>query len=227
MDSEKEGIQKQAVEDYLKTIYLLAQEETPVSTSRIALTRKIKPPSVTNMLQKLAKSNFVNYRKHFGVTLTKAGTSIALNVLRKHRLVELFLTQELDFSWEEVHDEAEVLEHVISEQLANRISDRLNEPRYDPHGEPIPTKNGDIPKTEGVPLATLKVGMRGVIERINDDSNRKLLKYLLEKNIVPGSVIEIIHLTPIDGLITVKIQNSKHVVGNQIGEKVFVKAVKE
>lgn len=223
----KKGTQKQAVEDYLKTIYLLARVKSPVSTTRIAIARNIRPSSVTNMVQKLSKKKFVNYKKHCGVTLTKSGKVLALKVLRNHRLIELYLTKELGFGWEEVHDEAEILEHVISERFEERISEILNHPQFDPHGEPIPTKEGDIEDMGGVSLTALEVGNKGVIERIDDDSNRQLLVYLFDKNIVPGTKIEIVEVTPFDGPITIKIKDTNHIVGNKIGESIFVKVFEE
>ncbi|HID50593.1 MAG TPA: metal-dependent transcriptional regulator, partial [Anaerolineae bacterium] len=115
--SQRNTLNHQAIEDYMKTIYMLAQEEAPVSTSRIAQARKVKPASATSMIQRLARLNLVRYEKHYGVTLTEAGEKLALEVLRHHRLLELYLIEALGFTWDEVHEQADILEHVISEKM--------------------------------------------------------------------------------------------------------------
>ncbi|MCA9978497.1 MAG: metal-dependent transcriptional regulator, partial [Anaerolineales bacterium] len=142
--TQRDGLNHQAIEDYLKTIYMLAELESPVSTSRIAEARDVKPASVTSMLQRLAKLKMVDYKKHSGVTLTTAGEKVALEVIRHHRLLELYLMEALGFEWDEVHEQADILEHVISEKLEERIAAFLGHPTVDPHGDPIPAKDGTI-----------------------------------------------------------------------------------
>ena len=133
---QRDSLNHQAIEDYLKTIYTLAEVESPVSTSRIADARQVKPGSVTSMLRRLSSLNLVNYEKHYGVTLTENGEKIALEVIRHHRLLELYLMEALGFGWDEVHEQADLLEHVISEKLEERIAAALGYPTLDPHGDP-------------------------------------------------------------------------------------------
>ena len=153
--TQRGGLNHQAIEDYLKTIYSLAEEESPVSTSRIAAARNVKPASVTGMLQRLEQLQLVNYEKHYGVTLTETGHKIALEVIRHHRLIELYLIEALGFSWDEVHEQADILEHVISEKLEERIAAALGYPTFDPHGDPIPNKEGQIAQTDARPLISI------------------------------------------------------------------------
>jgi DtxR family Mn-dependent transcriptional regulator len=150
-------MRQQAIEDYIKTIYVLAEADAPVSTSRLADARQVRPPSVSNMMKRLAALGLVNYKKSRGVTLTDEGQKIALETLRRHRLIELYLTEELGFGWDEVHEQAELLEHVISSRLEERIADILGHPEFDPHGDPIPSKGGEIVarRTERLSLARL------------------------------------------------------------------------
>jgi DtxR family Mn-dependent transcriptional regulator len=145
MSKQIDNLSRQAVEDYLKTIYELAEVTSPVSTTRIAEAREVKPASATHMAQRLANLGYVHYEKHGGVTLTERGRKLALEMIRHHRLIELYLTEKLGFRWDEVHEQADLLEHVISEPLAARMAATLNEPAFDPHGSPIPSKAGRSP----------------------------------------------------------------------------------
>lgn len=216
---------QQAVEDYLKTIYLLAQTESPVTTSRLATARELKPASVTNMVQRLARLDLVSYRKHFGVTLTAAGQKIALEMLRHHRLLELYLTQELGFGWEEVHEEAEALEHVISEKFEARIAAILGDPQFDPHGEPIPTKDGTISMVNDRPLTATSVGEQVEVVRIGDDTNADLLTYLAQQGLVLGCVVLVAAVAPFEGPITVEFEDEQRVVGYKVATNIFVEGV--
>ena len=216
---------QRAVEDYLKTIYLLAQTESPVTTSRLATARKLQPASVTNMVQRLAGLELVCYRKHYGVTLTEAGQKIALEMLRHHRLLELYLTQELGFGWEEVHEEAEALEHVISEKFEARIAEILGNPRFDPHGEPIPTKDGHIFAVDDRPLTATTAGERDEVVRIGDDTNAGLLTYLSQQGLVLGCVVLVTAVAPFEGPITVEFEDEQRVVGYKVATNIFVEGV--
>jgi len=185
--SQRNSLNHQAIEDYLKTIYKLAEEESPVSTSRISEARQVKPGSATNMIQRLAKLNLVDYEKHYGVTLTPAGEQIALEVLRHHRLIELYLMEALGFSWDEVHEQADILEHVISEKLEERIAAALNHPTLDPHGDPIPALDGSMVSVEGRPLAGVEAGRTVRVSRVMDDANSDMLRFLADIGLVPGA----------------------------------------
>src|SRR5215217_7178485 len=154
-----------AIEDYLKAIYVLHQDHGHVTTSLLAEHLGFAPPSVTAMLQKLAKLALVSYVPYQGVTLTDGGQRMALDVLRHHRLLELFLVRELGYSWEEVHAEAEVLEHVMSETLEARVAAHLGHPTVDPHGDPIPSADGTLPRSACESLAHLSLGTRRRITR--------------------------------------------------------------
>jgi DtxR family Mn-dependent transcriptional regulator len=211
----------QAIEDYLKTIYALAENESPVSTSRIAEARHVKPASVTNMIQRLAKLNLVHYEKHYGVTLTESGLKIALEVIRHHRLLELYLIEALGFRWDEVHEQADLLEHVISEKMEERIAEALGHPTVDPHGAPIPAPDGTMPEITSLPLTALQAGDTAVIAEVNDD-NPEILRYLAELGLIPGAEIGVTAVAPFDGPLTLQAQNKEIVLGFALAKQLFV-----
>jgi DtxR family Mn-dependent transcriptional regulator len=222
---QRNGLNHQAIEDYLKTIYMLEQDERPVSTSRIASARSVKPGSATSMIQRLHKLKLVHYEKHQGVTLTNAGREIALEVIRHHRLVELYLIEALDFSWDEVHTEADILEHVISEKLEERIAAALGYPQFDPHGDPIPTREGDMTLVNTVPLTALLVGAKAVVSRILDDADGELLRYLAELGLVPGNELEVMEIAPFDGPLTINVVDSLKIIGHRAASTVLVEPI--
>lgn len=219
---QRDGLNHQAVEDYLKTIYMLEQIKSPVSTSRIASARDVRPGSATSMIQRLNKLNLLHYEKHRGVTLTKSGREIALEVIRHHRLVELYLIEALGFSWDEVHEQADILEHVISEKLEERIAAALNYPEFDPHGDPIPSKEGLITETNNEKLAAISPGTLAVVSRIPDDADSGLLRYLGELGLVPGNEIEVVEAAPFDGPLTVIINDKTRIIGYKVADSVLV-----
>lgn len=222
---QRDGLNHQAIEDYLKTIYMLEQEESPVSTSRIAAAREVKPGSATSMIQRLHKFNLVDYKKHYGVTLTEAGREIALEVLRHHRLVELYLMEALGFSWDEVHEQADVLEHVISEKLEERMAAALNYPEFDPHGDPIPSKEGVMAVVNNRLLSKLEEGDTAVVSRIPDDANSELLRYLAGLGLVPGTNIKVNHIAPFEGPMTLEIGGKPVVIGQKVAEAILVETI--
>lgn len=219
---QRDGLNHQAIEDYLKTIYRLEQEESPVSTSRIAAARNVRPGSATSMIQRLDRLKLLHYEKHRGVTLTSSGRDIALEVIRHHRLVELYLIEALGFSWDEVHEQADILEHVISEQLEERIAAALNYPEFDPHGDPIPSKEGRISEADHDRLTAITPGTVAIVSRIPDDADSSLLRYLGELGLVPGSEIELVDAAPFDGPLTIKIDGEKRIVGYKVADSVLV-----
>ena len=212
----------QAIEDYLKTIYALEQEESPVSTSRIAKARGVKPGSATSMIQRLDRLNLVDYQKHYGVTLTDSGNEIALEVIRHHRLVELYLIEALGFSWDEVHEQADILEHVISEELEEKIAAALNFPSFDPHGDPIPSREGLIVEVETLALSDLPLNTLAVVSRVPDNAQGDLLRYLAQLGLVPGSKLSVVEAAPFEGPLTVKIDGREEVIGNRIASAILV-----
>ena len=224
--AQRGGLNHQAIEDYLKTIYTLAQEESPVSTSRVAMARGVKPASATGMIQRLARLKLADYEKHYGVTLTPAGEKIALEVIRHHRLIELYLIEALDFSWDEVHEQADILEHVISEKLEEKIAAALNYPQFDPHGDPIPARDGTMPDLAAEALHKLLPGTRGRVARIVDDENSDLLRFLAEQGLTPGAVLEVIAVAPFEGPITVRIGDvdTLRVVGYKVARTILIDA---
>jgi DtxR family transcriptional regulator, Mn-dependent transcriptional regulator len=223
--NQRDNLNHQAIEDYLKTIFTLAQKESPVSTSRISEARDVKPASATSMIQRLAKLNLVNYEKHYGVTLTTSGRKLALEVIRHHRLLELYLMEALGFSWDEVHEQADVLEHVISEKLEDRIAAVLNHPEFDPHGDPIPTKEGVLPKVENQPLSTVSIGVSVKVSRIPDDTNGELLRYLADLGLMPGTAVRIVRVEPFDGPILVDIEGIEKIIGFNVATAVLVEPI--
>jgi DtxR family Mn-dependent transcriptional regulator len=220
---QRDGLNHQAIEDYLKTIYGLEQEKSPVSTSRIAAAREVKPGSATSMVQRLHKLNLVNYEKHYGVTLTDAGRDIALEVIRHHRLVELYLIEALGFSWDEVHEQADLLEHVISEKLEERIAAALNYPEFDPHGDPIPSKDGQVADVQALPLSELRPGARAAVSRIPDDADGELLRYLGALGLTPGQVLVVREVAPFDGPLTLEVNGERQIVGRRVAGAVLVR----
>src|ERR1700759_4729613 len=159
-----------AEENYLKSIYHLSLNNESVSTNQIAALLSTSAASVTDMLKKLAEKELINYAKYQGVTLTAAGEKIALHIIRKHRLWEYFLVEKLDFKWDEVHEMAEELEHISSVELIDRLDKFMDYPKHDPHGDPIPDREGKFKKHELIPVASLKLNETGIISGVRDHS---------------------------------------------------------
>lgn len=212
-----------STQDYLKNIYELTESGETASTNALAKKMKISAPSVTGMIQKLASSNpaLVEYQKHQGVTLTKEGKKAALEVIRHHRLLEAWLVQTLGYSWDEVHEEAERLEHVISEDFEQRIAAAMGHPDRDPHGEPIPTADLKMPFDELTPLSALRPGQMAKVKRV-EASDKELLRYLDGLGLVPGVRVEVKDYSPFDHNLTVKVGRKTFVLGLSITSKVFV-----
>lgn len=212
-----------SIQDYLKSIYELTENGESASTNALAKKLKISPPSVTGMIQKLAsaKPALVEYQKHQGVTLTKEGRKAALEVIRHHRLLEAWLVQTLGYSWDEVHEEAERLEHVISEDFEERIAAAMGHPVRDPHGELIPTADLEMPLDHSMPLSALRPGQTGTIKRVKA-SEAELLRYLEGLGLIPGSLIEVKEYSPFDHNLTIKVGRKAVVLGLAITSKIFV-----
>lgn len=225
--SQRNSLNHQAIEDYLKTIYTLSEEESPVSTSRIAEARQVKPASATSMIQRLAELNLVEYKKHYGVTLSDSGRQIALEVIRHHRLIELYLMEALGFRWDEVHEQADILEHVISEKLEERIAAALNHPTHDPHGDPIPARDGTMVRREVRPLATLAAGAEARVARVVDDANTEMLRYLEKLGLLPGVVLHVQDVAPFDGPLTLEVEDRQVIIGFNAAGAVLVEVLKK
>ena len=212
-----------SIQDYLKNIYELTENGESATTNALAKKLNISAPSVTGMVQKLASSNpaLVEYHKHQGVTLTREGKKAALEVIRHHRLLEAWLVQTLGYSWDEVHEEAERLEHVISEDFERRIAAAMGHPVRDPHGEPIPTEDLKMPLDESTPLSAMRPGESGTIKRV-DASDPALLRYLEELGLVPGVRIQVTDYSPFDHNLTLKVGRKTTVLGLNITSKLFI-----
>jgi len=215
----------QSIEDYLKAIYEIAAEEGKASTTKLSQYLEVTPASISGMIKKLSMLSppLVIYEKHQGVSLTADGLNIAMEMLRHHRLIEMFLHKILGYPWDEVHEEAERLEHVISEKFEARIAAVLNNPNFDPHGDPIPNQNLHIPVSDDVCLFALPNNVDSTITRVRD-SDPDLLRYLSANNFIPGAKIKIINKSPFDNNITIHNFDSKDtlVLGKYITEQIYV-----
>jgi DtxR family Mn-dependent transcriptional regulator len=215
----------QSIQNYLKHIYELSESGSTASTNDLAGRLNIAPASVTGMLQRLASSKppLVVYKKHQGVTLTKAGQKAALEVIRHHRLLELYLVRALGYSWDEVHEEACKLEHVISEDFEARIASALGNPTRDPHGELIPTVDLTMPSDESRPLASLRTDETAVVKRVSDD-DPALLRHLQEIGVVPEAKVTVKNFSEFDGNLTLKVEGQKSnvVLGTMVTNQIFV-----
>lgn len=212
-----------STQDYLKCIYELTEDGQAATTNALAKKLNIRAASVTGMIQKLAsaKPALVEYQKHQGVTLTKAGKRAALEVIRHHRLLEAWLVQTLGYSWDEVHEEAERLEHVISEDFERRIAAAMGHPDRDPHGEPIPTEDLKMPFDDSIPLSALRPGQRGTIKTIKSpDSN--LLRYLQSRGLLPGVPVDVRDYSPFDHNLTIQTPEQTVVLGLAVTTKIYV-----
>ena len=212
-----------STQDYLKHIYELTENGEMASTNALAKKLNIKAGSVTGMVQKLAstKPALVEYEKHQGVTLTKEGRKAALEVIRHHRLLEAWLVQTLGYSWDEVHEEAERLEHVISEDFERRIAAAMGNPTRDPHGEPIPTADLKMPLDDLLPLSALRPNQTATIKRVKA-SDTELLRYLEGLDLVPGVEVEVKDYSAFDHNLTLKVARKSIVLGLSITTKIFV-----
>jgi len=213
----------QSEENYLKAIYHLGKQGSiSVSTNAIAERMHTKASSVTDMLKKLADKKFVDYKKYQGVSLTKEGRIIAANVVRKHRLWEVFLVEKLNFSWDEVHEVAEQLEHIKSQKLINEIDAFLEFPTHDPHGDPIPDKNGNLQKSQKIFLSQVNQSVNCFCVGVKDSSDN-FLKYLDKNRIAIGTALEVLTKEPFDESMTIKINNSELTISKEIANNIYVK----
>lgn len=216
-------MQTQAVEDYLKTIYELQAREKQVSTTALAERLGVAPASVTGMVKKLATMKLVVHQPYQGVTLTQAGEKIALEVVRHHRLVESYLSEALGVPWDQVHAEADKWEHVLSEDLEDRIDALLGHPTTDPHGAPIPGRDGSLPAGEFKRLVDLPVGETAVVAEVSDH-DPALLRYLGEMGLYPQAIVAVIAAAPFEGPLTVRIGKTEHALGREVAGHILVSA---
>jgi DtxR family Mn-dependent transcriptional regulator len=205
-----------AIEDYAKAIFALQGDAGgPVSTTAVAERLGVTPASASGMLRRLDDLGLVAHRRYHGVELTAEGRRLALRVLRHHRLLETYLAESLGMPWDRVHEEAEVLEHVLSEQLETLIDTQLGHPTHDPHGDPIPTSEGEIHEPPTYAFAELEAGASGVFVRVSD-SDPEMLRYLAGRGIAPGDGFEVLDREPFDGPLTVRFGDAQHVLGGRL-----------
>jgi DtxR family transcriptional regulator, Mn-dependent transcriptional regulator len=215
-----------AVQDYAKAIWSLARRSrAPVATSAIAERIDVSPASASAMIKRLETLGLVSREPYHGVRLTRSGERVALEVLRHHRLLELYLAEALGMSWDRVHEEAEVLEHAISPELSELIAAKLGHPTHDPHGDPIPTRDGEIDERPTRALADLRPGERGTFSRVSD-SNPDMLRYLSGQGIAPGDTLELLGQEPFGGPLTVRANGRDHALGGQLARAMRIETPK-
>lgn len=214
-----------SVEDYLKAVYHLSEESGRATTTALATRLGVSPASVTGMLRKLSgrKPSLVVYRKHRGAQLTDEGNRRALAIVRRHRLLELFLQVVLGYTWDEVHDEAERLEHAISGGFESRIAQALGNPTIDPHGEPIPTADSQLPPRSGRPLSELRPGQRGLIAQVVNASP-PVLRHLSNLGLLPATRVAALDFSPLDENLSLQVDGRRDpiVIGAQLARYITV-----
>ena len=213
----------EAVEDYAKAIYALQRRAggQPVSTNDLAARLGVTPASASSMAKKLGEAGLAEHVPYRGVRLTSEGERVALEVMRHHRLLELYLAEHLDVPWDRVHEEAEALEHVISEDLEARIAAKLGNPTHDPHGDPIPSEDLQIDEGDTEALEALPVGARGRFVRVSDE-DPEMLRYLEARGIEIGSEVELVDRQPFDGPLTLRIAGADEVIGGSLARAMRV-----
>lgn len=210
-----------SVEDYIKHIYGLRYRGKKTSTSALACVLKISPASVSEMVSKLSKLGWIRNTPYRGFALTRTGEKIAVKLVRKHRLIEVFLQQHLGYSWDEVHTEAEKLEHVCSDKFINRLDEYLGFPKSDPHGDPIPDINGKIPQIQNLRLVDAKVQRNYVVSKVKDTSD-EILKFLSRIGIGLNSHVQLVEKLKFDESVLISINGKRHLLSKKIAENIFV-----
>jgi DtxR family transcriptional regulator, Mn-dependent transcriptional regulator len=201
-----------AVEDYAKAIYTLEARDGSAATSDLATLLDVRPGSVSGMLRKLSALGLVEHERYRGVRLSERGRRVALEVIRHHRLLELFLVENLGMTWDEVHAEAEVLEHALSEEVEELIAAKLGNPTVDPHGDPIPSRELQVAETPAPALAELEPGETATFVRISD-ADPEMLRFLGGRGITPGTRLELVERQPFDGPLFVRVEGETHALG--------------
>lgn len=210
--------QSPSVEDYIKVIYVLKEwQRGSLTTSQLASRVGVSAASASAMVRKLGERGLVNHVPYGDIELTESGERVALQMLRRHRLIELYLVEALGYSWDEVHDEAELLEHVVSDTFVERIADRLGQPTRDPHGDPIPAADGSMAAPQTSPLADLEPGAGGRVARVSD-ADPELLRYLDQTGIGLGDEVTVQERQPFGGPLLVRIEKASNAVVRPLGE---------
>ncbi len=211
----------QAVQDYLKIIFKLANNGKAVSTNAIAEKLQISQASVTGMIKKLSDLKLTTHRPYYGVELTQSGRKIALEIIRHHRLLELYLAEALGYSWDQVHDEAEKLEHVISEEFEDKMAKILGNPKADPHGAPIPSKDGLIEERTLECLSVIDAGQKVQVKEVSD-KDPEMLRYLGDIGIFPDVMIDVMEKAPFGGPLLIKVAGKEYNLGERLTDNILV-----
>ncbi len=210
-----------SVEDYLKAIYALTGDGTPASTSAIAEALGVQPASVTGMIKRLAERGYLEHLPYRGVELTELGSREALRIVRRHRVLETYLHLRLGYSWDDVHGEAERLEHAASDDLIDRMAAALEDPSHDPHGAPIPTSSGEVEPSIVTTLADASMGSTVEIRAVRDEDSERL-RSMEALGLVPGARVEVLERTAYDGRLTVGVAGGDEVIGQDLAQRIFV-----
>ncbi len=213
------------VEDYLKVIFELETQADGASTNEIAAELGVAAPSVSGMIRRLAQQGLIAHERYRGVRLTRAGRRAALRTIRRHRVIEAYLTTALGYPWDRVHEEAERLEHAASDELIDRMAAAIGEPSTDPHGAPIPTREGTLDESPLETLADVKSGKRVSIERVGD-RDAEQLRYLAELGITPGREVEVVSRSPFNGPIELRIGRTTRYIGEALARQILVGAAR-
>lgn len=211
----------QAIQDYVKVIFKLSSSDQTVNTNAIAERLQVSQASVTGMIKKLADLKLITHKPYYGVQLSSSGKKIALEIIRHHRLIELYLAEALGYSWDEVHDEAEKLEHHISEDFEDRMAKFLGDPQFDPHGAPIPSKDGVLQARELTLLTNAPHGKTVRIAQVSDH-DPEMLRYLGKIGIYPDIEVDIVAKAPFGGPLQIKVEGNEHHLGENLTDKIFV-----
>ena len=210
-----------SVEDFVKAVYRLQQSHDRVSTNVLSHELQISAPSVTDMARRMVSAGLVDYRKYQGVVLTPEGQALALRILRRHRLIELYLLRELDYSLGEVHREAEQLEHAVSDRFVEAIAGKLGNPDLDPHGEPIPAEDGTILQREQVPLRDLEEGVPAIVSQLTTD-DELMLDHIISRGFTLNAPVAVVARDPFDGPLTVRVGGASRIIGASVAGSILV-----
>ncbi len=213
--------QTRSVEDFLKAVYVLQQQMERVSTNALADMLGISAPSVTDMARRMVEAGLVDYRKYYGVLLTSHGEAIALHVIRRHRLIELYLVEQLGYELHEVHDEAENMEHAVSDRFVEAIAARLGDPQVDPHGDPIPAPDGTVHRPQLMRLTELPDDTPAQVSRFVAE-NSEMLQHMLDRDFSLGATVRIVERDPFDGPLTVEINGTRRTIGHTVADCILV-----
>ena len=224
MTDRSDPLKSESVQNFLKSIYTLQQGNDRVSTNAMAEILNISAPSVTDMAQRLEEAGLVDYQKYRGVILTTAGEEEALKILRRHRLIELYLVEELNYELHEVHAEAENLEHAVSDRFIEAIAERLGDPAVDPHGDPIPAVDGTIHRRHLDPLSDWPLKTLAHVSRIRS-KNEEMVQHIVGRGITLNAQIEVVERDPFDGPLTIRVNGVEQIIGHNVANCILVEAL--